>query len=61
MPPIRSSASKRCTYIVAIILLLGKIMPIYSCYVLKGLVYIVIIAPFSRQPSSCTECTKLNI
>ena len=38
MPPIRSSASKRRTRIVAIILLLSKIMPTCSCCVLKGLV-----------------------
>ena len=43
------------------ILLLTKIMPTYSCYVLKGLVYIIIIAPLGRQPSSYTKCTKLNM
>ena len=48
MPPIRSSASKRYAYVVAVILLLSKIMPIYSRYVLKGLIYIVIIALLSR-------------
>ena len=61
MPPIRSLASKRYTYIVAVILLLSKIMPIYSRCVLKGLVYIIIIALFSRQPSSYTKCIKLNM
>ena len=64
MPPIRSSAFKRLTRrfkLVAIILLLGKIMPTYSCYAEKGLVYIAIIALFSRQPSFYTKCTKLNI
>ena len=45
----------------AIILLLGKIMPTYSYYTEKGLVYIVIMALFSCQPSSYTKCTKLNI
>ena len=45
MPPIRSSASKRRAYVVAVILLLSEIMPTYSYYVLKGLVYIAIIAP----------------
>ena len=45
MPFIRSLASKRRTCVVAVILLLGKIMPTYSCCVLKGLVYIIIIAP----------------
>ena len=47
MPLIRSSASKHRAHVVAVILLLGKIMSIYSCCVLKGLVYIVIIAPLS--------------
>ena len=61
MPPVRSLASKRRAYIVAVILLLGKIMPTYSCYVSKGLVYVVIIAPSSRQPSFCAKYTKLNI
>ena len=61
MPPIRSLVSERRAYIVAVILLLSEIMPTYSCYVLKGLVYIVIIAPLGRQPSFCTKCTKLNI
>ena len=45
MPFIRSLASKRRAYIVAVILLLSKIMPTYSRYVSKGLVYIAIIAP----------------
>ena len=61
MPFIRSSVSKRYTYVVAVILLLSKIMPTYSRYVLKGLVYIAIIALFSRQPFSYTKCTKSNI
>ena len=45
----------------AVILLLSKIMPIYSRYAEKGLIYIIIIALFSRQPFSCTKRTKLNI
>ena len=61
MPPIRSLVSKHRAYTVAVILLLGEIMPSYSCYNEKKLVYIIIIAPFSRQLSSCSECTKLNI
>ena len=61
MPPIRSLASKRHTYTVAVILLLGEIMPSYFYYEEKKLVYIIIIAPFSRQPSSYSKCTKLNI
>ena len=50
MPSVRSLASKRHAYIVAVIFLLSEIMPTYSRYVLKGLVYIVIIALFSCQP-----------
>ena len=47
MPPVRSSASKRRTCIVAVILSFGEIMPTYSRCVLKGLVYIIIIALLS--------------
>ena len=61
MPPIRSLASKCCTYTVAVILLLGKIMPFYSYCKEKKLVYIAIIIPFSCQPSSCIKCIKLNM
>ena len=58
---IRSSVFKRRAYIVAVILLLSKIIPTYSYYVLKGLVYIIIIAPLGCQPSFYIKCTKLNI
>ena len=61
MPLIRSLASKRRAYTVAVILLLGEIIPSYSHYNEKKLVYIIIITPFSRQPSSYFKCTKLNI
>ena len=64
MPFIRSSVSKRLAYcfkLVAIILSLSKIMPIYSRYAEKGLIYIIIIALFSRQPSFYAKCTKLNM
>ena len=64
MPPIRFLVSKRLAYyfkLVAIILSLSKIMPTYSRYILKGLVYIAIIAPLGCQPSSYTKCTKLNM
>ena len=64
MPFIKSSVSKYTAYyfkLVAIILLLGKIITTYSCYIEKGLVYIIIIAPLSRQPSFYTKYTKLNI
>jgi hypothetical protein len=61
MPSIRSLASKYYTYIVLVILLLGEIMPIYSHYAEKKLVYIVIITPFSHQFSFYIKCTKSNI
>ena len=61
MPFIRSLASTYCFYIVALILLLGKIMPIYFYYTKKKLVYIIIIALFSYQPFAYFKCTKLNI
>ena len=61
MPPIRSLASERCTCTVAVILLLNKIMPFCSYYKEKKLVYIAIIAPFSRQLSFYVKCTKSNI
>ena len=58
---VRSLTSKRHADIVAIILLLGEIMPTYSCCVLKGLVYVVIISLLGRQLSSYTKYIKLNI
>ena len=64
MPFVRSSVSKRtaCYFkLVAVILLLGEIIPTYSCYTEKGLVYITIIALLGRQPSFYTKCTKSNI
>jgi hypothetical protein len=64
MPSVRSLVFKRLAYyskLVAVILSLGEIMPSYSRYKKKGLVYIIITAPSSRQPSSCFKCTALNI
>ena len=64
MPSVRFLASKRLVYyfkLVAVILLLSKIMPTCLYYIENGLVYIAIIALFSRQPSFCAKCTKLNI
>ena len=64
IPPVRSSAfecAARCFKLVAVILLLGEIMPTYSYYIKKGLVYIAIIALFSCQPFSYAKYTKLNI
>ena len=48
MPSVKSLASKRRTHIVAVILLFSEIMPTYSYYMLKGLVYIIIIAFLGR-------------
>ena len=61
MPFIRSSASKCRTYIVSVILLLSEIMPIYSYYTKKKLVYITIAASSSYQPSFYLKYTKSNI
>ena len=61
MPPIRSLVSKCRAHAVAVILLLGEIMPSYSCCDEKKLVYITIIAPFSYQPFSYSEYIKLKI
>ena len=61
MPFIRSLAFKRRAYIITVIFLLSEIMPIYSRCVLKGLVYIIIIAPLGCQPFFYTKCTKLNM
>ena len=61
MPFIKSLVSKRYAHIILVILLLSEIMPIYSCYIKKKLVYIIIIALFSHQLSSYIKCTKLNM
>ena len=64
MPPIRFLVSKRTTYyfkLIAMILLLGEIMPTYSRYIEKRLVYIIIVAPLGRQPFFYTKYIKLNI
>ena len=61
MPPIRFLVSKRRAYTIAVILLLGEIMPSYSYCNEKKLVCIIIVALFGRQPSSYFKCTKLNI
>ena len=61
IPPIRSLASECRARVVTVILLLSEIMPTYSCCVLKGLVYIIIIASLGCQPSFYTKCIKLNM
>ena len=61
MSCIRSLASKHCAYIIAVILLLSEIMPIYSCCIKKKLVYVIIIAPSSHQSSFYIKYTKSNM
>ena len=60
MPFIRSLASVRYTLLTIFISLDGEIMSPYSCYVKKGLVCVIITAPFSYQPSFYFEYTKAN-
>jgi hypothetical protein len=61
MPLVRFLAFERRAYVVVLILSLGEIMPTYSHYAIKGLVCIIIAAPFSQQPSSYSEYMKLNM
>ena len=61
MPPIRSFASTRYTRVVLTILSLSKVIPTYSYYAEKKLVYIAIASPSSRQPSSYAKYIKANI
>jgi hypothetical protein len=64
MPSVRSLVSKHLAYyskLIAVILLLSEIMPSCSHYTEKGLVYIVIIALFNHQLSSCSKYIKLNM
>ena len=60
MPFIRSLAFMCYVLLAVSISLNGEIMSPYSYYVKKGLVYIIIITLFSRQPSSYSKCTKAN-
>ena len=48
MPFVKSLASERRAYIIAVILLFSKIMSTYSCCVLKRLVCIAIMAPLGH-------------
>jgi hypothetical protein len=64
MPPVRSLAFKYLAHrskLIAVILLFSEIMPTYSHYIEKGLVYIIIAALSSQQPSFYSKCTKSNI
>ena len=60
MPPIRFSAFKYYTLFTTFISFNGEIISPYSCYTKKGLVYIIIISPSSRQPFFYFKCTKAN-
>ena len=60
IPLIRFFMSKRYALLAISISLDREIINPYSYYTKKGLVYITIIDLFSCQPSSYTECTKLN-
>ena len=61
MPLVKSTASKRCTRIVKTIVLLSKIMPSYSYYIEKKLLYIVNTALFSYYPFFYAKYTKSNM
>ena len=61
MPSIKSLVFKCRAYTVTLIFLLSKIIPSYSYYKEKKLVYIIIMAPSNYQPSFYIKCTKLNI
>ena len=61
MPLIRSLASVHCVLLAVSISLDGEIMSSYSYYTKKGLVYIIIIALFSRQSFFYSKYTKANI
>ena len=61
MPFVKSLASKHHTYLILLILSFSVTMLFYSYYTKKKLVYIIIKALFSGQPSFYLECIKLNI
>ena len=60
MPPIGFSAFKCQGFLTTSISLNGEIINPYSCYVKKGLVCIIIIFLFSRQPFFYFKYTKAN-
>ena len=61
MPFIKSSAFKYYTYAVTVIFLFSEIMPPCSYYKEKKLVYIIIMALSSHQPSFYIKYIKLNM
>jgi len=62
IPPQRSlPQAQRRARVIAVILSLGEIIPLYFRCIKKGLVYVAIAAPSSHQPSSYFKCTSVNI
>jgi hypothetical protein len=61
MPPIRYSLSNYYNWLVTTILSFSIIIPSYSYYIEKKLVYIAIAVLSSCQPSSYAKCTQVNI
>ena len=61
MPFVRFLASKCCTCVAVLILLLSEIMPTYSRYLEKKLLCIVIITLFNCQPFSYLKYTRANM
>jgi len=49
------------SFLFAFILLSSEVILLYSRCLKKGLIYVAIAAPSSRQPSSCSKCTSINI
>ena len=60
MPFIRSSTFKRYILLATSISFNREIISPYFYYIKKGLIYIIIISPFSCQPFFYFKCTKAN-
>ena len=60
MPAVRLIVFEYCTLLASSIALNSEIISLCSYYIKKGLVCIVITDPSNYQPSSYSECTKLN-
>ena len=61
MPPVRSTTSRRHNKLMSLILFISEVMPSYFYCVKKGLLYVIIISPSSRQLLSCTKYTTVNM
>ena len=61
MPAVRLLIFECYALLTSFIAYNSEIMSPYSCYVKKGLVYIVIADLSNYQPSSYSKCTKSNI